>query len=283
MATPASSRISSLAKIVAPVRRASAIESDGRALTSLPLEKIRSAKKIPSRSAVMFTVVSRMSRAASTSRIRSWVSGRCGTMPCCAKAIAVASIGPIQIGRYRSPCISFSRTMGLFVGISTRTPTTSICLTAAPSSHAPHALPSVAIPAYCHSPWLGRHSLCQRTPGIAGRPLDAPGLAAAGPAHALAPPTPRPAAGGVLAGRAGPAGPGRGRGHGPGPASASAPSISARCSRSASAGELAGGLPRQLAGPGAALPQDRRDHALDQCVSRSTAARTGRRCRASTP
>ena len=43
MATPASSRISSLAKICAPVRSASAIESDGRALTSAPLEKTRSA------------------------------------------------------------------------------------------------------------------------------------------------------------------------------------------------------------------------------------------------
>ncbi len=68
-------------------------------------------------------------------------------MPCWAKAMAVASIGPIQIGKYRSPCVSFSRTMGLFVGISTRTPTTSICLTAAPSSHAPVALPSLLDPA----------------------------------------------------------------------------------------------------------------------------------------
>ena len=42
-AVAASSRISSLAKICAPVRSASAIESDGRALTSAPLEKTRSA------------------------------------------------------------------------------------------------------------------------------------------------------------------------------------------------------------------------------------------------
>ena len=63
-------------------------------------------------------------------------------MPCWAKAIAVASTGPIQIGRYLSPCISFSRTMGWFVGISTRTPTTSICLTAAPSSPASAAAAS---------------------------------------------------------------------------------------------------------------------------------------------
>src|SRR5262245_18946680 len=54
-------------------------------------------------------------------------------MPCWAKAIAVASTGPIQIGRYLSPSVSLSRTMGWFVGISTRTPTTSIFLTAAPS------------------------------------------------------------------------------------------------------------------------------------------------------
>jgi len=40
---PASSRISSAAKIVAPVLSARAIESDGLALTSLPFEKIRSA------------------------------------------------------------------------------------------------------------------------------------------------------------------------------------------------------------------------------------------------
>ncbi len=33
------------------------------------------------------------------SLIRSWVSGRGGTTPCSAKAIAVASPAPIQIGR----------------------------------------------------------------------------------------------------------------------------------------------------------------------------------------
>src|SRR5260370_1101395 len=43
IAGPASARTSSLAKICAPVRSASAIESDGRALTSAPLEKTRSA------------------------------------------------------------------------------------------------------------------------------------------------------------------------------------------------------------------------------------------------
>ena len=89
----------------------------------------------------MLTVFSCTPSASSTSRNRSWVSGLAGTIPCCANAIAVASTGPIQIGRYLSPCTSLSRTMGWFVGISTRTPTTSIFLTAAPSSPAP-ALPA---------------------------------------------------------------------------------------------------------------------------------------------
>src|SRR3569833_2159852 len=55
----------------APVRRARAMESDGRALTSTPLEKTRSAKKMPSRRAVMLTVRSWTSKASSTSRKRS--------------------------------------------------------------------------------------------------------------------------------------------------------------------------------------------------------------------
>src|SRR5664279_6450532 len=63
--------------------------------------------------------------AARTSFIRSWVSGRGGTTPCCANAIAVASTAPIQIGRYLSPATSRSSTMGWLVGISTRTPITS--------------------------------------------------------------------------------------------------------------------------------------------------------------
>src|SRR4051794_23297097 len=45
-------------------------------------------------------------------------------MPCCAKAMAVASTAPIQIGRYRSPSTSLSRTIGCWLGSSTRTPTT---------------------------------------------------------------------------------------------------------------------------------------------------------------
>src|SRR5215472_9921126 len=65
--------------------------------------------------------------------------------------MAVASIGPIQIGRYRSPPLSLSSTMGWFVGISTRTPTTSISFTATPSSTGPHVS---VVPCAC-----GQHSL----------------------------------------------------------------------------------------------------------------------------
>ena len=59
------------------------------------------------------------------STIRSWVSGRGGTTPSWALAIAEASLAPIQIGRYRVPPTSRSSTIGAFDGISTRTPTTS--------------------------------------------------------------------------------------------------------------------------------------------------------------
>src|SRR3954469_19223156 len=58
------------------------------------------------------------------SRRRSWVSGRAGLTPCCPYAMAVASTAPIQIGRYRSPSTSRSRTIGWLLGSSTRTPTT---------------------------------------------------------------------------------------------------------------------------------------------------------------
>src|SRR2546421_9061876 len=68
----------------------------------------------------MFTVRSWTFSTSSTSRKRSCVSGRRETMPCWAKAIAVASTAPIQMGRYLSPCASLSKTMGLFDGISTR-------------------------------------------------------------------------------------------------------------------------------------------------------------------
>ena len=48
---------------------------------------------------VIRTSVSSLPVAVRTSFIRSCVSGRGGTTPCCAKAIAVASTAPIQIGR----------------------------------------------------------------------------------------------------------------------------------------------------------------------------------------
>src|SRR5204862_408868 len=54
--------------------------------------------------------------------MRSCVMGRWVTMPWSAKAMAVASTGPIQIGRKRSPSRSRSNTIGWFVGSSTRTP-----------------------------------------------------------------------------------------------------------------------------------------------------------------
>ena len=54
---------------------------------------------MPSFTSVIRTSVSSLPVASSTSLSRSWVSGRGGTTPCWAKAIAVASTAPIQIGR----------------------------------------------------------------------------------------------------------------------------------------------------------------------------------------
>ncbi len=82
-----------------PVRSASAIESDGRALTSTPESKTSIAKNTPSLTSVIRTSASGLPVASSTSFIRSWVSGRGGTTPCWANAMAVASTAPIQIGR----------------------------------------------------------------------------------------------------------------------------------------------------------------------------------------
>src|SRR5919199_6688579 len=63
-------------------------------------------------------------RASRRSRRRSGVSGRAVTTPFWAKAMAVASTGPMKIGRTRCwPSASRRRTIGLLVGISTRTPT----------------------------------------------------------------------------------------------------------------------------------------------------------------
>src|SRR4051794_45546 len=73
----------------------------------------------------MCTAVRRCCSPASTSTIRSWVSGRGGTTPSWAFAIAEASFAPIQMGRKRLPPTSRSSTIGALDGISTRTPTTS--------------------------------------------------------------------------------------------------------------------------------------------------------------
>src|SRR3984957_3281515 len=84
--------------------------------------------------------------------------------------------------------------MGWFVGISTRTPTTSIFLTAAPSSYAPDALPHAgalrwALPSQ-RTP-VPAESAVAAGPGgpaagggnqLPARPGHAPDLAAAGPA-----------------------------------------------------------------------------------------------------
>src|SRR6476661_8350396 len=79
---------------------------------------------MPSRISVMFTASSVAPRVRTTSRSRSWVIGRAGRTPCCSKAMAAASTAPIQMGRYRSPCVSLSSRIGWFPGSSTRTPTT---------------------------------------------------------------------------------------------------------------------------------------------------------------
>src|ERR687885_3034412 len=72
----------------------------------------------------MLTASSVAPSARTTSLSRSWVMGRAGRTPCCSKAIAAASTAPIQMGRYRSPCVSLSSRIGWFPGSSTRTPTT---------------------------------------------------------------------------------------------------------------------------------------------------------------
>src|SRR6478752_7558085 len=79
---------------------------------------------MPSRISVMLTASSVAPRVRTTSRSRSWVIGRAGRTPCCSNAMAAASTAPIQMGRYRSPCVSFSSRMGWLPGSSTRTPTT---------------------------------------------------------------------------------------------------------------------------------------------------------------
>ena len=83
-----------------------------------------SAKKVRSRSSVMTTRSTATPRETSRSRMRSWVIGLGVSTPWRAKAMAVASTAPMKMGSTRC-CPSASRrsTIGLLVGISTRTPT----------------------------------------------------------------------------------------------------------------------------------------------------------------
>ena len=88
-------------RMPAPVRSASAI-AVRRARAHLDsAAKTSSAKKTPSSQLGDADLCQRRCRAAlEHGRLnRSWVSGRGGTTPCCANAIAVASTAPIQIGR----------------------------------------------------------------------------------------------------------------------------------------------------------------------------------------
>ena len=122
---PTSSSRSSAPKIGAPVRTASATASDGRALTD-PLvaeDELGDVDAVAHLGDVARPRGWRPGRA-TTSRSRSWVIGRAGRTPCCSKAMAAASTAPIQIGRYRSPCVSLSSRIGWLPGSSTRTPTT---------------------------------------------------------------------------------------------------------------------------------------------------------------
>ena len=73
--------------------------SDDRELTVSPPSNTSSAWKTLSLMATMRTSTRLRPRALITSRSRSCVSGRGGTIPCCACAIAVASEAPTQIGR----------------------------------------------------------------------------------------------------------------------------------------------------------------------------------------
>ena len=73
--------------------------SEERELTVRPPSKTSSAWKTLSRMATIRTSTSRRPSASMTLRSRSCVSGRGGTTPCWAWAIAVASGAPIQMGR----------------------------------------------------------------------------------------------------------------------------------------------------------------------------------------
>src|SRR5450756_2541814 len=70
----------------------------------------------------MTTLTTSVPSASRRSRMRSWVIGRGVSIPCKAKAIAVASGAPMKMGRVRpSPSDSWSRSTGVFDWRSTRT------------------------------------------------------------------------------------------------------------------------------------------------------------------
>ena len=70
-----------------------------RSMTLPPLRTNTWATNTSSRRSSICTRTTSPPRRLSTSSSRSWVSGRAGTTPCCAKAMAVASTAPIQMGR----------------------------------------------------------------------------------------------------------------------------------------------------------------------------------------
>src|SRR5215211_1373249 len=86
-----------------------------------------------------------MDTTSSSSRFlsRSWVSGRWVATPWRAKAMAVASTLPIQMGRKRSPSRSLRSTIGVWVGSSILTPTRVSSTNAKPprASNVPGARP----------------------------------------------------------------------------------------------------------------------------------------------
>src|SRR5258708_27151256 len=98
--------------------------------------------------------------------------------------------------------------MGWFVGISTRTPTTSICLTAAPSSRAPDALPHFWT-LLKGTPFVNVHPLSRRSrrgPMASarkpGRKSGSPAMSCAGPPESAVP-VHGPALGRVVSGEPG--------------------------------------------------------------------------------
>ncbi len=100
--TPARSRTASAAKIRAPVRTASASASDGRESISMGRPADSSMIRAWNVSSARSAMITSRTVAPSTSRTvanRSWVSGRSGAWPWSFMAIALASHGPIQMGR----------------------------------------------------------------------------------------------------------------------------------------------------------------------------------------